>query len=159
MRRKVIQDFANTLCQRIVDLPEGFDLATFAYYGTGEYRADILNGQCSHNDTIIPPLGACAVYKEWLSCQARKHRVPFEAVQSVTMVIRIEVNSIRTTTSYGHRFASAHFGTECRSEIKTDEKLYVGIAKGGKDWGFDWYYERLYGPLPDVWPQQSLSSM
>jgi hypothetical protein len=32
------------------------------------------------------------------------------------------------------------------------EKTYTGDLAGDKKWGFDWYYEKLYGQLPDVWP-------
>jgi hypothetical protein len=45
MRRKVIQDFVNVFCQRVIDLPEGYDLASFAHYGSGQYRLSILTGE------------------------------------------------------------------------------------------------------------------
>ena len=57
MRRKVIQDFANVFCQRLIDLPEGYDdlpegydLASFVHYASGKYRLSILTGECSHNE-------------------------------------------------------------------------------------------------------------
>jgi hypothetical protein len=45
--------------------------------------------------------------------------------------------------------------------VARDKKLYrdsdseqIGRCHmaGDKKWGFDWYYEKLYGELPDVWP-------
>jgi hypothetical protein len=53
----------------------------------------------------------------------------------------------------GSRPRLSFFG--CQREISTDEKSYVGRIGGDKKWGFAWYYERLYGTLPDVWPSES----
>jgi hypothetical protein len=40
MRRKVLQDFANVFCQRLIDLPEGYDLASFAHHGSGKIQLE-----------------------------------------------------------------------------------------------------------------------
>ncbi len=152
MRRKVIQDFVNVFCQRVIDLPEGYDLASFAYYGSGKYKANILTGECSHNGSPIPKLHACGVYDEWLRTQLEKHGIQLDKIQAATLEMNVVVRDVNLRSSYGQRFASAHFVFECQSEIRTDEKSYVGQMCGDKKWGFDWYYEKLYGTLPDVWP-------
>ncbi len=64
MRRKVIQDFANVFCQRVIDLPDGFDLAAFAHYGSGTYRANILTGECARNGEPLAQLHMCEVYRD-----------------------------------------------------------------------------------------------
>ena len=152
MRRKVIQDFANVFCQRVIDLPDGYDLASFAYYGSGKYRANILTGDCSYNGSQIPKLRTCDVYREWLYIQLEKHRIQGDKVREAVLQISVAVSEVSLRESYGHRFASAHFSFECQSQIKTDEKSYVGKMNGQKEWGFDWFYEKLYGALPEVWP-------
>jgi hypothetical protein len=152
MRRKVVQDFANVFCQRLLDLPDGHDVASFAHYGSGNFHADILTGECSFNGKSIPALRLCDTYKDWLREQSEKHGVPFEQIETAAFDVQVVVKDVNLSSSYGHRFASAHFFFECRSELKTDEKSYVGQMAGDKKWGFDWYYERLYGALPDVWP-------
>jgi len=55
MRRKVLQDFANVFCQRIIDLPEGYDLASFAHYGSGKYSLNVL--------TLADRLEGCEIDK------------------------------------------------------------------------------------------------
>jgi len=152
MRRKVIQHFANTLCQRVIDLPEGNDIATFARYCSGGYRVDFLTGICTHNGKPVNSLMACEVYKKWLIEQSQEHGVPFGELESIIMDINVNVQA-QTKTQYGQRRALAHFQFDCRSEIRTDEKTYVGRMCGEKTWSLDWYYERLYGPFPDSWPQ------
>lgn len=155
MRRKVIQDFANVFCQRVIDLPDGYDLASFAHYGSGKYIANILTGECSRNGSPIPRLRICCVYDEWLRTQLEKHGILHDEIQAATLEMNIVVRDVNLRSSFGHRFASAHFRFECQSEIRTDEKSYVGRMAGDKKWGFDWFYEKLYGALPDVWPSPS----
>jgi hypothetical protein len=153
MRRKVIQDFVNVFCQRVIDLPEGYDLASFAHYGSGQYRLSILKGECSRNGSPIPRLQTCDVYREWLCAQLAKHGIEMGKIQEAILEIDVNVQEVKLRSSYGHRFAEAHFFFDCRSEIKTDEKTYVGHMAGDKEWGFNGFYEKLYGRLPEVWPQ------
>jgi hypothetical protein len=152
MRRKVIQEFVNSFCQRVIDLPDGYDLASFAYYGSGTFNANILSGDCAHNGNPIPQLRLCTVFREWMRGQMDKHGIKSDGIREAVMQIKVEVTGVNLRRSFGHRFASAHFSFTCNSEIKTDEKSYVGKMQGEKDWGFDWYYEKLYGSLPDTWP-------
>ena len=152
MRRKVIKEFVNSFCQRILDLPDGYDLACFARYGTGTYKANILTGDCSHNGNSIPSLRLCEIYQKWMDQQLEKHRIERAGILEAIVRIQIEVKDVSLRSSFGHRFASAHFFFRCQSEIKTDEKSYVGQMHGDKEWGFDWFYEQQYGALPDVWP-------
>jgi hypothetical protein len=152
MRRKVIQDFVNVFCQRVIDLPEGYDLASFAHYGSGQYRLSILTGECRHNGSPIPKLQTCDAYREWLYAQLKKHGIEQDKIQEAILEIDVDVQDVKLRSSYGHRFAEAHFFFNCRSEIKTGEKTYVGHMAGDKEWGFNGFYEKLYGSLPEDWP-------
>jgi hypothetical protein len=120
--------------------------------GSGTYHADVLTGECSFNGKSIPTLRLCDTYREWLREQSEKHTIPYEQIVAAAFQVQVVVKDVNLRSPYGHRFASAHFFFDCRSEIRTDEKSYVGQMAGDKEWGFDWYYERLYGALPDVWP-------
>jgi hypothetical protein len=152
MRRKVLQDFANLFCQRIIDLPSGYDLASFAHYGSGTYSADILTGECSLDGRPIPSLRTCDDYKEWLNAQLDKHGIQRDGIKEVSLKIKMKVDNVNIKSSYGHQFADAHFSFDCHSEIRTDEKSYTGNMAGEKTWGFDWYYIRLFESLPSSWP-------
>lgn len=152
MRRKVLQDFANLFCQRTIDLPSGYDLASFAHHGSGMYRANILTGECSLNGRPIPALRTCHDYKDWLNAQLDKHGIQQEGIKEVSLQVKMNVDKVNIESSYGHQSADAHFSFDCHSEIRTDEKSYTGNMAGEKTWGFDWYYIRLYGSLPTTWP-------
>ena len=150
MRRKVIQDFANVFCQRILQLPEGYDLASFVHYGSGTYTLNILTGECGFNSKPLLKLRTCDVFKEWLFAQLDKHLIPHNGIKAVNLSIDVTVSEISVKQSYGHEFASAHFSFDCRSEIVTDEKSYVSSMSGEKTWGFDWYYNQLYGSVLEL---------
>jgi hypothetical protein len=154
MRRKIIQEFVNSFCQRVIDLPDGYDLATFAYYGSGSYMANILTGESSHNGNPIERLRLCDVYQQWMHKQLDKYGIELNGIKKAILQVNVEVKDVNLRSSFGHRYASAHFFFVCQSEIGTDEKLYMGTMNGDKQWGFDWYYERLYGNLPETWPSQ-----
>jgi hypothetical protein len=152
MRRKVIQEYVNYFCQKVLDLPEGYDIAAFAHHGPGIYRADILTGDCSCNGNPIPELRLCDEYRRWLKKQTEKHRINLVNLRAVIVEVEVGLDELNTHSPYGRKRASGHFFFKCRSEIKTAEKVYVGQMQGDKVWGLDWYYEDLYGCLPDIWP-------
>jgi hypothetical protein len=149
MRRKVLQDFANVFCQRFVDLPNGYDLATFVHLGSGFYLLDILNGNCSRDGLPILPLMTCREHRDWLEMQLAKRNIPLESLR-IRLGINVLVSDVQVRASFGRVFASAHFECSCRSEIRTDEKTYLGHRRGAKVWGFDWYYQKLYGDLTNL---------
>lgn len=150
MRRKVLQDFVNVFCQRILQLPEGYDLASFVHYGSGVYALNILTGECSLNFNPIPKLRTCDVFKEWLFSQLDKHSIPHDGIEAAHLNIDVTISEIRVSQSYRHQFASAHFAFRCESVIRTDQKSYVSTMSGEHKWGFDWYYNQLYGSVLDL---------
>ena len=77
----------------------------------------------------------CSEYRKWLEVQLDKYRIPIEALQ-VTMRIQSLVSDIDVKVSFGHTFSSAFFEFDCYSEIRTDERAYVGHSRGAKTWGF-----------------------
>jgi hypothetical protein len=144
MRRKVIQDFANTFCQKFLDSPNGYDLARFAQFGVGTATLNILTGECILNDVPVPKFDTCDDHKEWLRCQLVKHNIPKEAIKNAKMTVQFSISDIDIRQSYGHTFRSAEFDFHCMSEIQTDEKSYAARMSNRKKWGFDYYWEKLY---------------
>jgi len=120
-----------------------------------EYKANILTGECARNGEPLPQLHMCEVYRDWLINQLAKHGIPNDAIREASLIIDVQVGKIKLRESFGHRFASAHFHFDCKSELTTDEKSYKGQKAGDKEWGFDWFYEKLYGTLPDGWPPRA----
>src|SRR5882757_6152400 len=99
MRRKVIQDFANVFCQRILQLPDGYDLASFVHYGSGAYDLDILTGECSLNGERISTLRTCDVFKEWLCVQLAKHLIAPNDIERAHLRINVTVSQLSVKQS------------------------------------------------------------
>ena len=74
--------------------------------------------------------------KEWLFLQLDKRRIPREAIREALLRVKGIVDDIGIRSSYGHQFADAQFSFDCQSEMKTEEKSYVGRMAGKKNWGF-----------------------
>lgn len=145
MRRKVLQHFANTPPQRLLDLPSGFDLARFARLVSGTLEVDFLRGECRHNSVLTAPFDLCAEHRAWIDREAGRHHIPKEELAGVAMTVAFVVRDAEVKHSYGHVFRSAVFSFDCRSEIRTDERTYAAHQKGEKYWEYDYYWEKLYG--------------
>jgi hypothetical protein len=135
VRRKILQNYANVLCQHFIDLGSGADAGTLAELGAGQYRLDILDGVCTKDGDEISELSVCRHFREWLLEQLKKHQVP-PGVEAAVLEVDIGVSNVTVKESYGHVFGAAEFTYVCRSEIRTDEKTYAGMISGSKRWGF-----------------------
>jgi len=134
LRRKVLQDFANTFCQQFLDLGSGHDVATFVRRGSGSYSMDLLNGECSHDGAPIPEMKACREYRLWLIEQMSKHSVSPELLRAVA-VVQVVVRAVSVKDS-GARAGSADLDFRCRAELTTDEKTYTSEMSGARLWGY-----------------------
>jgi hypothetical protein len=132
LRRKVLQDFANTLCQQFLDLGSGHDVGTFVRRGSGLYSMNLLNGECSRDGAAIPELKVCREYRLWLAEQMSKHSVP-PGLLRAELVVRVVV---RQSSLRDARLGSADLEFHCKAELVTDEKVYAGEASGPHPWGY-----------------------
>lgn len=149
MRRKVLKDFANTVCQNYIDLNCGFDAAAFACYGSGTAVMNFLSGSCKFNGKPIPKLKGCTVLKDWLYQRFAAHDIAVHEITLAQMTVTVAVSNLKFRRSYGHAFYSGCFDFHCQSEIRTDEKAYSGQVSGEKVWGFGEEYDALCGQ-PEV---------
>lgn len=149
MKRKIIQDFANTVCQNYIDLNGGHDAAAFACYGSGTAVMDFLSGNCIFDSKEIPTLKSCTILKNWLHERFVAHNIVVSEIASAQMTITVAVSNLKLIKSYGHAVYSGCFDFDCHCEIRTDEKSYFGQMRDEKRWGFEEEYDALYGK-PDV---------
>jgi hypothetical protein len=135
LRRKVLQDFANTFCQQFLDLGSGHDVATFVRLGSGSYSMNLLTGECMQDGTLIPNLKVCQEYRRWLAEQLVQHRIP-PGLRSAALTVDVLVRRASVRESYGHHFGSADLEFQCRAELETDERVYRGEQSGSRSWGY-----------------------
>lgn len=145
MRRKIFNDFANVLCQKFVDLPNGYDLATLAKLGSGVVSINILTDQCFFEESPIEPLRTCAEHRQWLQIQLAKRQLSLAVFESISMSVEFRVTDTILDKPYGHDFRHADFWLKCTSEIRTPEAKYNGSSERQKKWGYGNYWQDLYG--------------
>jgi hypothetical protein len=126
-------------------LPEGYDLASFVHYGSGTYKLDILTGKCELDGEPVPSLRTCNVFKDWLFTQLDKHGIAHAEIEAARLIIGLDISGIDVRLAGTNELASAYFKFDFQSEIRTDEKTYYAQLSHEQTWGFDWYYNQLYG--------------
>ncbi|MBI1764161.1 MAG: hypothetical protein HYR56_22275 [Acidobacteria bacterium] len=144
MRRKVIQDFANTFCQKFLDLPNGYDVARFAKYEKGTVILNIITGACLLNGVSVPTFSTCDDYRLWLQKQLETHHISENAIMAAKLTVQFLVSDIKIEMSFGHIFRSADFEFHCASEIQTDEKAYVSQMSHRQKWAYGYYWDKLH---------------
>jgi hypothetical protein len=133
LRRKVLRDFANTLCQQFLDLGSGHDVATYVRRGSGVYALNILTGECFHDGAPLQELKVCREYRGWLAEQMTKHNVPPGLLRAeFTVHVVVRAASIREST----RLGAADLEFRCRAELATDETVYASEMSGPRSWGY-----------------------
>jgi hypothetical protein len=142
MRRKVLQDFANTVCQNYLDLTCSADAAFFACYGSGTVTLDIFKGRCSLDGFDVVPLPSTVPIRDWLQKRLAAHNIAVESIVLAEMILRVVVLDFRFDMLPSIHTIS--FECDCHCEIRTDEKAYIASKSGFCRWGiFKSHYENV----------------
>lgn len=121
MRRKVLQDIANTLCQMVVGWRMGDDYERMAELPDGTLSFDLVAGTVHHSSGESPKLWIAGELSVWL-----KHRLSVENVElSKLTAAKLDV-SYRTDRIRTDRKKMVSFDFVCCSRLETDETTYEG---------------------------------
>lgn len=121
MRRKVLQDIANTICQMIVGWRLGEDYETLAELPDGILHVDLINASNSHSSGSIPALWVTAELSMWLNNRLAVENIDRDQIRAVSIELKHSTDRIST-----NRKKIISFDFVCSSSIKTDEIEYKG---------------------------------
>eukprot|EP00456_Euglypha_rotunda_P079837 TRINITY_DN76978_c0_g1_i1.p1 TRINITY_DN76978_c0_g1~~TRINITY_DN76978_c0_g1_i1.p1 ORF type:complete len:140 (-),score=16.83 TRINITY_DN76978_c0_g1_i1:199-618(-) len=121
MRRKIVQDFANTLCQMLVGWRMGEDLEVLAALPDGTLSINVLEGAASHDKIGAIQLHVAGELQSWLSDRLNASRIPAQIISSAEITVKIRTDRVDTNRK---RIVSFDFSVQ--SVISTDECSYVG---------------------------------
>lgn len=121
MRRKVLQDLANTLCQMMVGCRMGRDYETLAELPDGTISFDLLNVVATHSSGAQPKLWITGELAAWL--QSRLVTENIDAASLVAAILDVQHKTDRIKTI---RKKVVSFDFVCRSLLATEEKRYEG---------------------------------
>ncbi len=123
MRRKVLQDIANTLCQMMVGWRMGDDYELMAELPDGTLHFDLLNKTAAHSAGNSSALWITGELSAWLEHRLSVEKIDRNKMVHATLEVRYATSRIRT-----NRKKIVSFDFECRSSLQTDELEYCGIV-------------------------------
>lgn len=121
MRRKVIQDLANTLCQMLVGWRMREDLETLAALPDGELIVDALAGTARHEQAGPVTLHIGGELKAWLTERVGAQQIPIQGINSAQVTATIRTDRVAT-----NRQQVVSFDFLVRSVIATEQCQYIG---------------------------------
>ena len=121
MRRKVLQDIANSLCGMLVGWRMAEDLEVLAELPDGELRFDLLQARVTHSVSGNVSLHITGELAAWLKHRLDSLKIPIDALREITLVATSDTSRIST-----NRKRIVSFDWRCESVIATDEAKYAG---------------------------------
>jgi len=121
MRRKVLQGYANTLCQMLVGWRMGDDLEAMADLPDGELSVNVLGGNATHSQAGPVDLWMAKELQVWFLERLKASSIPPEEIKSATVKATITTSRIPTNRK---KIVSFDFALE--STIETNERAYIG---------------------------------
>ena len=129
MRRKVLQDHANTFCQMLVGWRMGDDLDALAELPDGILSVNVLTGQAVHSVTGALHLGIAGELKAWFGNRLETCGIPTAEIRAAEVSATIGTERIPTN----HK-KIVSFDFSVKSRIETSDAEYSGELQEMHHW-------------------------
>lgn len=129
MRRKVLQDIANTLCDMLVGWRMADDLELLSEVPDGILRFDVLNSEVSHSTAGELKLQIAGELAAWFKQRLKELNIDFAAILGAELVADFTTDRLKT-----NRKRIIAFDWKCSSRVVTNEKVYEGQLKERHQW-------------------------
>ena len=121
MKRKALQDVANSLAVMAIAGESPSDLEVLSEIPDGALHIDLINGSASHDRRGTVELEIVARLSGWLRARLEALSIPMSAIQVAS--IRVEYRTDRVPTN---RSKVVSFDWRSETVLATDEKEYRG---------------------------------
>lgn len=128
MRRKVLQDHANTLCQMFVGWRMAEDGGKLAAMGRGKFVVDILQGTATGENGVIE-LWIAGELNAWFRRRLREHHVEEASILEAVLEIVVDSSPVPNKRARG-----TTFNWDIRSRIRTEDAQYEGHLNEAHTW-------------------------
>jgi hypothetical protein len=129
VRRKILQDYANTLCQMLVGWRMGDDLEVLASLPDGTLHIDAMSGAATHSINGLLNLHVAGELQSWLQHRMSEKNIEPSAISSA--IVRANIRTDRIATN---RKRIVSFDFEVTSSIVTSEREYKGALIEVHQW-------------------------
>lgn len=133
MRRKVLQDYANKVCEMFVGwrlAVSGDDIPWLIEIGSGDLDVNLLEGDVILNGSKPIELGIAREIAAWLQDRCAADHVPIAQLQEARLHVAFTASERRTKNGHPTR----DLGFSCASRIVTDERTYEGSLDKRESW-------------------------
>lgn len=134
MRRKVVQDYANKVCQIFVGwrlAVHDRDIPRLIEVGDGHLRIDLLTGATLVDGRPeLPPLGIAEELAAWLRDRCDRDRVDIGEVREAVLTVRFVAQERTTRRGTFVR----HLQFDCHSRIDTGDRPYESALTTDEAW-------------------------
>ena len=120
MRRKILQDLANTVCQMVVGWRVGEDVDRIASLPDGTLSFDLLNGTADHSSGTKPELRIAGALEAWLKSRLVSENIDPSQLIAATLTVQHKTGRNKSSRKRALSFF------ECQSLLVTDERRYEG---------------------------------
>jgi hypothetical protein len=121
MRRKVLQDLANTICQMMVGWRMVDDYEILAELPDGTLSFNLLSESVTHDSGAQPKLWITGELAAWLQVRLVAENIDAKNLVEATLNVSHKTDRIKTA-----RKSIISFDFDCHSLLATTEKLYEG---------------------------------
>ncbi len=132
MGRKVFQNFAHVLCQKLVLAPRGRDILQLAIMGHGKLVMDLVSHRAGHNRYPVSRLPYMEDARLWLQGRLWHHSIPNEQLQSAEVIVDYRVVLGR---SHGDNHLTGAFAFACLGRIGAPDRVYESTLTAEREWG------------------------
>jgi hypothetical protein len=133
VKRKVLQDYANTVCDMFVGwrlAVSGDDIPRLIEIGSGDLELNLLDGAVVLNGSTPTELGIAREVVAWLQDRCAADGVPMAQLQEARLHVAFTTSERRAKN--GHPVRDLDFS--CASRIVTDERTYEGSLAKRQVW-------------------------
>lgn len=132
VRRKVIQDYANKVCEIFAGWRLAVhenDIPRLIAIGSDELHANLLDGTVRVDGAEIEPLGIVLEIQAWLRDRCSEDNVPIDGLREAELTVTF----VATQSRHRGRLARS-LRLECSSRLTTDERSYEGASVKDELW-------------------------
>jgi hypothetical protein len=145
VRRKILQDYANKVCEMFVGwrlAVSGDDIPRLIAAGSGVLDVNLLDASVLLDGTGVPEYGITNEVAAWLRERCEADRIPLHEIREAR--VRVEFSASEADRK-GHLVRDLRI--QCRSQMVTDERVYEGAADKHESWvgsskGAPWVVEQ-----------------
>ncbi|MHC2068024.1 hypothetical protein ACYFX5_11160 [Bremerella sp. T1] len=131
MRRKILQDYANTLCQMFVSWRMAEDVKKLSRLPDGKLSLDVLAGTAHHDLVGAVELWIASELQAWFLERLAISNIPAEYIEVATVDVQLKSQHRHTPKA-----AIVTFDFIANSTIQTDETSYHGMLQEQHAWHF-----------------------